>query len=236
MKKLISVCSLCLAVLCFSILLVGCGGKSDLVDVSGDYKKVESETEIQHLDTAFEGVAENYEFEMKVKMLSEGANVDVCFSGLKNVAGDFLIDVDMTLETNNTSVNYKGQTYYNASERMYYENLNGKIDKSSQGKEQYSMVNSVIGINYIRENVLEGVVKDFTELEIAVKDSKTKLHYNGQQVAGADTVVTEIYLIFDDSNKFEAFKLSAVSGAAENSVEFKTTDKKIDVPSFVSSL
>ncbi len=237
MKKMLKLFSVGIAVLCFSFMLVGCGGgEPAFIDVSGDYKNVENEAQIEHLATAFDEVVENYEFKMDVKMTSEGATSDVSFSGIKDSSGNILFDVNMAVTTSGQSFTYKGQTYYDASQNLYYENLNGEISSSEYGQGQYDMINTTVSIDYIKTTVLEGLVEDFTQLEIAIKDGKTKLRFIGTQDIGSQIIDTEFYMIFNQNNGFEAFKITAKdeSGSADTKAEFKLTDKKIEVPSFVS--
>lgn len=237
MKKMLKIFSVGLAVLGFSVVLVGCGGgEPAFIDVSGDYKKVADETQIEHLATAFDDVVENYEFKMDVLMTSEGARSDVSFSGIKDSDGNILFDVNMAVTASGKSYTYKGQTYYDASQNLYYENLNNEVTSSEYGQGQYDMISATVCINYIKSTVLEGLVENVTDLDIAIKDSKTKLHSVVAQDEGGQHIDTEFYMIFDQNNKFEAFKLTAKNseGTLDSKVEFKLTDKKIEVPSFVS--
>lgn len=223
MKKLTKLLAVGAITLGTSLALIGCA-PSDIVDTSGDYKKVEDSSQI-----AFASEEQAYQMEETVgykfisvqEMTGEVGNGHMQITGEIDSNGNIMLEASVNLygrseETFTTiTVNFNGSIYYVAEENVWYYNLNGMKYKDVE------LISNIEGVLKGSPLDADGVSAMFSSLSsssnifIAESGNYKKIKIEENEETLSSTTSMEYVFSYDGEGLFKGFSLKLDSNETE---------------------
>ena len=223
MKKLTKLLAVGAITLGTSLALIGCAS-SDIVDTSGDYKKVDDSSQI-----AFASEEQAYQMEETVgykfisvqEMSGEVGNGHMQITGEIDSNGNIMLETSVNLygrseETFTTiTVNFNGSIYYVAEENVWYHNLNGMKYKDTELISNIEDVLKGSPLDAVDVSAMFSSLSSSSNIFIAESSNYKKIKIEETEEALSSTTSMEYVFSYDGEGLFKGFSLKLDSHETE---------------------
>lgn len=225
MKKLTKLLAVGAITLGTSLALIGCA-PSDIVDTSGDYKKVEDSSQI-----AFASEEQAYQMEETVgykfisvqEMTGEVGNGHMQITGEIDSNGNIALETSINLSgkseedfvTTTVTVNFNGSIYYVAEENVWYYNLNGMKYKDAELMSNVENILSGSPLDADGVSAIFSSLSSSSNIFIAESSNYKKIKIEENEETLSSTTSMEYVFSYDGEGLFKGFSLKLDSNETE---------------------